>query len=336
MHIIIWAILFLIISINGALAQDAKPEDKGRAVSVAFRMVEEKSSPEFEKFADPKTGAFIYLRPEAVIENSALKEAHISVDPVWNKPVIKIALNEMARQKFEKFTTSNIGRRVAILIDGVVVKIVMIQERISSGQCIISGDFNQQEAERIAAGIMLAPDKPSEIAIKNPEDTVRDYFSALRDWGVIATGSFMHPEALAKFKEMLLPLFEVEYSNGQKNLLKVFFGNDATIETVRKSSSIEFYNSFMLIASASSGLSDVRFESLSLIGSVKEGDIIHVLGRAQTGAGSISVGMIEVVSLKRYGQEWKMLLSGKIEGIAEALRQQIRSKPDNTLGHDLD
>ncbi|MBI5143432.1 MAG: DUF2059 domain-containing protein [Nitrospirae bacterium] len=318
------------------LPEATTPDAASRAVSVSFRLVEEAGSPGFEKAVDPKTGGVIFLGAEAVIDNDAVKEARVTADSVWKEPVVEITLNEMAKLKFSDFTAENAGRRLAILVDGKVVNTPMIRERIASGTCIISGSFTQQEAERIAAGILLAPEKQAEIIYRTPEEAVQAYFLAMRDGGLAATGRLLHPEALARFREILLPLVEIQDSDGQNLIMSVFFGADATIDSVRAKKPLEFYTSFMNVASVMSGMSLVNIGGFEIVGSVAEGDMVHVVVRGQASAGPITTGGMEVASLKRDGEGWKILLNRNIEGFAEALRQLGNQKPDNSPSNSPD
>ena len=64
-------------------------------------------------------------------------------------------------QKFGKVTTNNIGKRMAVLLDGVVITAPRINSAITGGSGIITGNFNAQEAADLAvllrAGALPAP-----------------------------------------------------------------------------------------------------------------------------------------------------------------------------------
>lgn len=64
----------------------------------------------------------------------------------------------------------------------------------------------------------------------------------------------------------------------------------------------------------------LRFE---LIGSVPEGEVVHVLGRLHSDMAELRMHQLEVISVKRHGGEWRSLLSGDIEGIAEAISKRF-------------
>ncbi len=59
--------------------------------------------------------------------------------------------------------------------------------------------------------------------------------------------------------------------------------------------------------------------SLAPIGSVPEGDLIHVVGRANGKLGGKGFNKLEVVSVKRVGENWRVLLSGQMEAMTQVL-----------------
>jgi hypothetical protein len=55
---------------------------------------------------------------------------------------------------------------------------------------------------------------------------------------------------------------------------------------------------------------------------VREGDTVHLVTRNSTGAAGVQVTKLEVMSLKPYQDTWKLMLSGKMEGFAQALNNR--------------
>ena len=63
-----------------------------------------------------------------------------------------------------------------------------------------------------------------------------------------------------------------------------------------------------------------------IIGTVKEGDITYVLTRSTAGNADVKLTQVEVISMIPDGDSWKLLLSGKMEGIAQALKAQLQKR----------
>src|SRR5262245_43080356 len=97
----------------------------------------------------PGQPVYYLVRREAVITGRDLKNARSAVDARTNAPDIQFTLNPQGADRFKRATGANIGRQLAIILDGQVESAPTIQGQISSdGQ--ITGRFTQQEAEELA------------------------------------------------------------------------------------------------------------------------------------------------------------------------------------------
>ncbi len=96
----------------------------------------------------PGSPSFYLVRREAVVTGRDLKGARVSVDEL-NRPAVSFTLNPAGADKFGRATGANIGRRLAIILDGSVASAPSINSRITSdGQ--ITGSFSTQEADELA------------------------------------------------------------------------------------------------------------------------------------------------------------------------------------------
>jgi len=78
-----------------------------------------------------------------------LKNAYVSRDPGTGRPGISFTLNTDGAQKFGIISERNIGKMLAIILDGRVQSAPVLRSRISdSGQ--ITGSFTQKEADDLA------------------------------------------------------------------------------------------------------------------------------------------------------------------------------------------
>lgn len=66
------------------------------------------------------------------------------------KPVISLQFTKEGGEKFEKITSENIGKPLAIILDNEVISAPIVQESISGGQAVISGDFTLEDAKRLS------------------------------------------------------------------------------------------------------------------------------------------------------------------------------------------
>jgi len=96
----------------------------------------------------PGQPTYYLLRKEAMITGRDLKSARVGVDEN-NRPQINFALNATATDKFTRETGRNIGRQLAILLDGTVYSAPVIQSKLGSDNRI-TGHFTTQEADELS------------------------------------------------------------------------------------------------------------------------------------------------------------------------------------------
>lgn len=78
-----------------------------------------------------------------------LAKAQVEFDPNTGKPVVGLIFNESGAKKFEEITARNIGKPVAILIDNQIVSAPNVNEKITGGRAVITGQFTIEEVRQI-------------------------------------------------------------------------------------------------------------------------------------------------------------------------------------------
>ncbi len=112
----------------------------------------------------PENGKRRYYLVEkvAVITGKDIKTARRSTDE-YKQPAVSFTLNAEGARRFEKATGENIGRQLAIILDGVVQSAPVIESKIYD-QGIIRGRFTAEEAEDLAL-ILRTGSLPASIRI---------------------------------------------------------------------------------------------------------------------------------------------------------------------------
>ena len=110
---------------------------------------------------DAKNAEHKYLVHEIpILDGGMLTNASVGFDKN-NRPVINFTLNAEGAEIFGDFTGANVGKRLAIVLDGKVFSAPNINERIGGGSGQISGDYTVVEAKDLAialrSGALLAP-----------------------------------------------------------------------------------------------------------------------------------------------------------------------------------
>ena len=119
------------------------------------------------KDVDFRTGAVrnipILLKDKTLMTGDAVKTAHVRIGGNYNEPYVALDLTDRGARIFEKITGENVGKRLAIVLDGVVRSAPVIREKIGGGHAQISGSFTHEEASDLAivlrAGALPAPVK---------------------------------------------------------------------------------------------------------------------------------------------------------------------------------
>ncbi len=102
------------------------------------------------------------VRKGAVLTGDVLRDARVSIGD-FNEPFVSITFDSKGAHEFDLITKANIGKRMAIVLDGTVYSAPVIQDRISGGRAQITGTFTTSEANDLAivlrAGALPAPMK---------------------------------------------------------------------------------------------------------------------------------------------------------------------------------
>lgn len=84
-----------------------------------------------------------------VLSGSDLKDARAQISQ-GNQAVVGLEFNSVGADKFADLTAKNIGKQIAIVLDGEVLTAPVVQEAITGGRAQISGSRSIEDAERLA------------------------------------------------------------------------------------------------------------------------------------------------------------------------------------------
>jgi preprotein translocase subunit SecD len=128
---------------------------------------------------------YYVLEATVPLTGAMLENARVETDQQFGTPTIAFTFNKEGGRIFENFTGANVGRYLAIVLDGVVHSAPVIKSRIPGGSGIIEGSFTMEEARNLAivlrAGALPAPVNIIEKRVVGPglgEDSIRKGLSA--------------------------------------------------------------------------------------------------------------------------------------------------------------
>lgn len=163
----------IVVQLPGVTDRDRAIDILGKTALLEFKLVsneteklkqaQEGNVPEgFELKYAQEDNEPLLLEKQAVLVGDALVDARINFSQSqFNEPVVSLRFNAQGAQKFSEITTNNVGRRLAIVLDGNVQSAPRIKEAIPSGEAVITGRFSIEEAQDLAlvlrVGALPAP-----------------------------------------------------------------------------------------------------------------------------------------------------------------------------------
>jgi preprotein translocase subunit SecD len=107
---------------------------------------------EFVYHAEPEVGPdgqdyyrMYMVNKEAELTGGVITDAQSNIDPSTSSPIVSMQMNAEGAREWARITGSNVGKRCAIVLDGVIYSAPVIQGKIPSGSSQISGMPNLDE-----------------------------------------------------------------------------------------------------------------------------------------------------------------------------------------------
>ncbi|MBT4277859.1 protein translocase subunit SecD [Candidatus Falkowbacteria bacterium] len=95
------------------------------------------------------------------LSGKQLSRSQVQFDQNTNDPQVGITFDAEGKDLFAEITKRNVGKRVAIFLDGIPISTPVVNEQIRDGSAVISGKFDLNEAkllsQRLNAGALPVP-----------------------------------------------------------------------------------------------------------------------------------------------------------------------------------
>ncbi len=135
----------------------------GKTANLTFQFITQNSEESFGteklKFEDETEEAIVSKR--IILSGDNLIDAKPTMDTQSNETVVSFSLDRVGAKKFAKATSTGVGKRLAIILDGKIISAPSVREPIMGGSGQISGDFTFQSATDLAlllrSGALPAP-----------------------------------------------------------------------------------------------------------------------------------------------------------------------------------
>ncbi len=166
------------------------------------------------------------------------------------------------------------------------------------------------------------------LAGETPEDMIKLYFEAFKAGDHELMAANMHPDELAKLKKELIPVIArgidaVEGGVSRDQLAMKLFADTDPIDVIMNESPQEFFVRFMSWVNRMNPMmkNAMAGSTIDTLGFVPEDDMAHVVYRVNINLMGARVRDMNVMSVKKLGDAWKLMLSGEVEGMGKLLQR---------------
>ncbi len=116
-----------------------------------------------------------------------LSRAALTFDPTTREPMVSVTFDEEGAREFAAITKANVGRAMAIVLDGVVISDPVIRDEIAGGTAQISGGFTAEEAKSLSRDLNYGA-LPVQVSLVESQAVGASLGQGTLERGVVALG----------------------------------------------------------------------------------------------------------------------------------------------------
>ena len=129
--------------------KEERPKEETQKILDKRKEVKGKSPDEIKKIKDWQIALKDPYFKKTPLTGQYLKKARMGFDPNTGNPMILLQYDSEGAKIFKDLTAENVGKILAIYIDGKAISTPRIQEEISGGKAQITGDFTVDSAKKL-------------------------------------------------------------------------------------------------------------------------------------------------------------------------------------------
>lgn len=151
----------IILQMPGVSDVEAVKRIVGNVAKLEFRLIPNTASSSAGTISlRSKAGETVVVEDQALMTGDAVADARVNIDQKGEVDV-GLKLTPAGAQTFARITSENVGRQLAIVLNGVVTSSPVIRQAITDGNASISGGFTMEEARELKfvlkSGALPAP-----------------------------------------------------------------------------------------------------------------------------------------------------------------------------------
>jgi len=133
--------------------KEQRTEEEAKPIWDKIKEIEGKTEEEIKKIDNWQLALEDPNFKSTDLTGKYLKKSELGFDQTTGDPIILLQFNDEGGRFFEEITKRNVGKILAIYIDGLPISTPMVQEEISGGQARITGKFSIEEAKSLVKNL---------------------------------------------------------------------------------------------------------------------------------------------------------------------------------------
>jgi preprotein translocase subunit SecD len=128
-------------------------------INQAINLIGKTAQLSFKELASPSakiatdSPLLAQLTKETGLTGKDIKKAQVTFDPNTGKPQVALEFTTNGKKLFGEITTRNVGKPLAIWVDNFLISAPVVQQPITDGNAVITGNFSLEEAKKLAISI---------------------------------------------------------------------------------------------------------------------------------------------------------------------------------------
>ena len=154
-------------------------------------------------------------------------------------------------------------------------------------------------------------------AAESPEEVVLGYLAVMKSEGVQAAAArYTHPDDCVEFKNLLMPRIRASFAGKKDGFVKKTFGRELALADLEAMPPADFLATFLW----RSRVDAKDFKNPRFVDSSREGDVVHLTALTRTTSmDGFTTDRRDVITLKVFGDGWKLALDDKLRAYAKTL-----------------
>lgn len=143
----------LVVELPGVTDVNKAIEIIGQTPILDFRLAETDTSALIVNASSSASSSIKIKYVPTTLTGRLLKKATLQFDPRTSEPIVQLEFNSEGKDLFAEITSQNVGKVMAIFLDGNPISTPVIREAITDGTAQITGTFSALEAQTLVRNL---------------------------------------------------------------------------------------------------------------------------------------------------------------------------------------